>query len=67
MNRKQVAWAAQHDWYRDAIPVDASGSWTVKVAERVEQFNVTTGEVVGYSEAPRYFTSFAKLQSWAGY
>lgn len=67
MNRAQVAWAKEHDWYRDAFPVDTSCEWQVKVAVRIEQFDVTTGEVVGYSEIEEYFTNYKSLREWAGY
>ncbi|MNZ85520.1 hypothetical protein D3C78_1043150 [compost metagenome] len=67
MNRSQVAWAKEHDWFVDASPLGSSGEWDVEVRSLEPVYEVRTGKVIGQVEMTVSFISFAKLRAWAGY
>ena len=57
MNKQQILWASQHDWYSH------SNGDVVYVIERVvsvDSYGVTTNKVIP-------FNNFPALREWAGY
>jgi hypothetical protein len=61
LNKQQVKWASQHDWFVDSVVLDSESvkkEYAVYVKEWQEGMN---------SFMHVTFTDFNKLRAWAGY
>lgn len=62
LNRRQIAWAAQHDWFVSADIAPSAYEGTITVRDEVH--HVDTGWTV---EMITWSGTFAELRAWAGY
>lgn len=66
MNKQQVNWASQHDWFVKTVRCQVAEQYEFVIGVEVREvlLKIEEGE---YQEEILNFTDFKELREWAGY